>query len=112
MSCILVTGCSSGIGLATALTLGRAGHTVFATMRNADRAPQFRETIDKEKLPISVQTLDVTSDESVAAAFSAACAQAGFLQALVNNAGAEANGQSKSSRWKPSEPSWRRTTLH
>ena len=56
MSSVLLTGSSSGIGLATALNLSRAGHTVYATMRNPDRAPQLRETIAKEKLPVSVLT--------------------------------------------------------
>jgi NAD(P)-dependent dehydrogenase (short-subunit alcohol dehydrogenase family) len=37
MSCVLVTACSSGIGLETALALSRAGHTVYATMRNPER---------------------------------------------------------------------------
>jgi NAD(P)-dependent dehydrogenase (short-subunit alcohol dehydrogenase family) len=41
MSSVLLTGTSSGIGLATALNLGRAGHTVYATMRNPDRAPRL-----------------------------------------------------------------------
>jgi NAD(P)-dependent dehydrogenase (short-subunit alcohol dehydrogenase family) len=69
MSSIFLTGARSGIGLATALNLSRAGHTVYATMRNPDRAPKLRETIAKEKLPVSVLTLD-DSDESVAAAVS------------------------------------------
>jgi NAD(P)-dependent dehydrogenase (short-subunit alcohol dehydrogenase family) len=69
MSSIYLTGASSGIGLATALNLSRAGHTVYATMRDPDRAPKLGETIAKEKLPVSVLTLD-DSDESVAAAVS------------------------------------------
>ena len=68
MSSIFLTGASSGIGLATALNLSRAGHTVYATMRNPG-APKLRETIAKEKLPVSVLTLH-DSDESVAAAVS------------------------------------------
>jgi len=92
MSKVLVTGCSSGIGQATALALGRAGHTVLATMRNPGAATQLRQTVDKEKLPIFVLQLDVDSDESVAAAFSAARSQAGSIDALVNNAALDING--------------------
>jgi hypothetical protein len=41
MASILVTGTSKGIGMATALVLGRAGHTVYATMRNPSGAPEL-----------------------------------------------------------------------
>jgi NAD(P)-dependent dehydrogenase (short-subunit alcohol dehydrogenase family) len=43
MASVLITGTSTGIGLETALTLGRAGHNVFATMRNPSRAPELGE---------------------------------------------------------------------
>src|SRR5215510_6271124 len=92
MSCVLITGCSSGIGLATALTLARAGHNVYATMRRPDGAPALRETIGKEKLPISVLALDVDSDESVAGAVSAIHSQGAAIDVLVNNAGIERIG--------------------
>jgi NAD(P)-dependent dehydrogenase (short-subunit alcohol dehydrogenase family) len=92
MSSVLVTGTSSGIGLATALVLGRAGHTVYATMRNPDRAPQLGEMVAKEKLPISILTMDVDSDESVAETASAVRSQAEFISVLINNAGTERRG--------------------
>src|SRR5262249_52983361 len=93
MSCVLVTGCSSGIGFAKALTLGRAGHRVYATMRTPGRAaPVLRESIEKEKLPISILALDVDSDESVANAVSAIRSEAGPIDVLVNNAGIERMG--------------------
>jgi len=91
MSSVLITGCSSGIGLATALTLTRAGHSVYATMRQPDRAPTLRDTIDKEKLPMSILALDVDSDASVADAVSAIRAR-GPIDVLVNNAGIERVG--------------------
>ena len=92
MSSVLVTGCSSGIGLATALTLARAGHDVCATMRNPDRATTLRTHIEKENLPISILALDVDSDESVADAVSAVRSRAGSIDVLVNNAGIERIG--------------------
>jgi len=92
MSCVLVTGCSSGIGLETALALGRAGHSVYATMRKPERDQILRERIDKEKLPVSILALDVDSDEAVAATIAIIRSKAGFIDALVNNAGIERLG--------------------
>ncbi len=87
MSNVLITGTSTGIGFATALELGRAGHTVYATMRNPGRAPQLGETVAKEKLPVKVMVMDVDSDSSVAGAVKGIYAQGGQVDVLVNNAG-------------------------
>jgi len=84
---VLVTGTSTGIGFATALELGRAGHTVYATMRNPGRAPQLGETVAREKLPVKVMVMDVDSDSSVAQAVEAIHAEGGQIDVLVNNAG-------------------------
>jgi len=65
MATVLITGSSSGIGLATALELGRAGHTVHATMRNLAKAPEFRDLVAREQLSVSILALDVDSDQSV-----------------------------------------------
>jgi NAD(P)-dependent dehydrogenase (short-subunit alcohol dehydrogenase family) len=51
MSSVLVTGASRGIGFATALALGRAGHTVYATMRDPGRAPDLAETAEQPTRP-------------------------------------------------------------
>lgn len=87
MAQVLVTGTSKGIGYATALDLGRAGHTVYATMRNPDRAPQLGEAVAKEKLPVKISVMDVNSDSSVAEAVAVIRADGGQIDALVNNAG-------------------------
>ncbi len=87
MAKVLITGTSSGIGFATAVALGRAGHTVFATMRSLDRGAALRDIVDKERLPISIVQMDVNSQESVDAATSAVRAEAGCIDVLVNNAG-------------------------
>ena len=89
---VLVTGTSTGIGLATALELGRAGHSVYATMRNPSRAPELGETVAKEKLPVKVMVMDVDSDSSVADAVRGIHAEGGQVDVLVNNAGTGAFG--------------------
>jgi NAD(P)-dependent dehydrogenase (short-subunit alcohol dehydrogenase family) len=85
---IVITGASRGIGLATALELARAGHTVIAAMRNPAGSPELHELASKEKLPIRIETMDVDSDESVKQAFGRILEQ-GPVDVLINNAGIE-----------------------
>lgn len=92
MASILVTGTSKGIGMATALVLGRAGYTVYATMRNPRGAPELAETAAREGLPIHVSAMDVDSDASVAEAVGAIVEDDGPIDVLVNNAGIESRG--------------------
>ncbi len=87
MSVILITGCSTGIGFATAVTLAQSGHTVYATMRNAQRSPELGQLAQSKKLPITVLAMDVDSDESVNATVAEVLAAAGQIDVLVNNAG-------------------------
>jgi NAD(P)-dependent dehydrogenase (short-subunit alcohol dehydrogenase family) len=75
MSRALVTGCSTGIGRATAIELTKRGFEVVATARR----PKTIEDLDVA----ATLALDVDSDESVAAAVAAA----GRVDVLVNNAG-------------------------
>jgi NAD(P)-dependent dehydrogenase (short-subunit alcohol dehydrogenase family) len=92
MAIALVTGTSSGIGLATAVTLARAGHTVIATMRNLDGGGELRKIIREEKLAVAVATLDVNDDASVNAATAKVIAEHGRIDILVNNAGIGGGG--------------------
>jgi NAD(P)-dependent dehydrogenase (short-subunit alcohol dehydrogenase family) len=87
MACVWITGTSKGIGLATALAFGRAGHRVFATMRDPIRCPELGEIAAGEGLPILVSAMDVDSDESVAEGYRTIVAEAGVIDVLVNNAG-------------------------
>ena len=91
MSSVLITGCSKGIGLETALAFARAGHQVHATMRNPSQSPALADTAAREKLPITVSTMDVDSDASVSNAI-AAIQKSGPIDVLVNNAGIEGVG--------------------
>jgi NAD(P)-dependent dehydrogenase (short-subunit alcohol dehydrogenase family) len=92
LATVLITGTSKGIGLATALRLARAGHTVYATMRSADRAAELAEEAARELLPIHYSLMDVDSDESVASSIAAIQQGAEPIDVLVNNAGVERNG--------------------
>ncbi|MEJ7770147.1 MAG: SDR family oxidoreductase [Chitinophagaceae bacterium] len=91
MSVILITGSSSGIGLATALHLARKGHKVYATMRNPS-ASSLSSINNKEHLNIETLALDVNNDESVKKAVKKVLDQEGFIDVLINNAGVSALG--------------------
>ena len=92
MGSVLITGTSSGIGLATALAFGRAGHKVHATMRNPSRAPELAEIAARERLPIAVSAMDVDSDASVAEGIGRLLRDGAPPDVLVNNAGIERAG--------------------
>jgi NAD(P)-dependent dehydrogenase (short-subunit alcohol dehydrogenase family) len=88
MAIAVVTGTSTGIGLATAVTLARAGHTVYATMRNPKTGgAELRAITQREHLSFRIMALDVDSDESVRHAFANILAETGRIDVLVNNAG-------------------------
>jgi NAD(P)-dependent dehydrogenase (short-subunit alcohol dehydrogenase family) len=92
MGLAVVTGSNSGIGLATAVALARAGRTVVAAMRNLDRGAEIRKIAEGEKLPIHLTRLDVDDDASVGDAFSGVVARHGPVDVLVNNAGVPGGG--------------------
>ncbi|MFZ6775575.1 oxidoreductase [Undibacterium sp. Ji83W] len=74
----LVTGASQGIGEATASSLAKAGYQVYGTSRRG--AATGERSYD-------MLSLDVTSDESVAAAVNEVIRLSGRIDLLVNNAG-------------------------
>jgi NAD(P)-dependent dehydrogenase (short-subunit alcohol dehydrogenase family) len=92
MATVLITGTSKGIGLVTALTLARAGHTVYATMRNPVRAPLLAQRAAQDGLPLHISAMDVDNDDSVATGIAEIYKAAGNIDVLVNNAGVERNG--------------------
>ncbi len=76
----LITGCSSGIGRATAAAAAAAGHRVFATGRRPESLAELGPGI--EALP-----LDVTDGDAIHRVVSDVVARAGRIDVLVNNAG-------------------------
>jgi NAD(P)-dependent dehydrogenase (short-subunit alcohol dehydrogenase family) len=92
MKTVLITGTSKGIGLETALTFGRSGYKVFATMRNPDAAADFKQKIAAESLDITISKMDVDSDASVKQCMDIIIKKQGSIDVLVNNAGIERHG--------------------
>jgi NAD(P)-dependent dehydrogenase (short-subunit alcohol dehydrogenase family) len=83
---ILITGCSTGIGRATAQLLVTAGRTVYATARNPATLAEL------ERAGARVLPLDVTDEGSMSAAVAAVESEHGSVGTLVNNAGYGAYG--------------------
>jgi NAD(P)-dependent dehydrogenase (short-subunit alcohol dehydrogenase family) len=86
MKIAVVTGTSTGIGLATSLHLARNGYRVFAGMRNLGKAQALQSAVDAESLAVEVVQMDICDLDSLAAAFTAV-REAGPVDVLVNNAG-------------------------
>ena len=84
---VLITGCSSGFGRLSAQTFLRAEWNVVASMRAPERVP---ELADHDRM--LVLKLDVTDPDSISAAFAAARARFGRIDAVVNNAGYGGDG--------------------
>ena len=88
MAVVLITGTSSGIGLATALQFARSGNKVYATMRNPDTgAGALKAAAAAEGLKLNIAQLDVTDPLSVERAVDAILVAEGRIDVLVNNAG-------------------------
>jgi NAD(P)-dependent dehydrogenase (short-subunit alcohol dehydrogenase family) len=83
---VLITGCSTGIGRATALRLAKAGRTVYATARNEDAIADLREA------GCRTLALDVTDETSMRAAVERVEDAEGAVGVLVNNAGYSQSG--------------------
>ncbi|MFI8829199.1 SDR family NAD(P)-dependent oxidoreductase [Streptomyces sp. NPDC053431] len=84
---VLITGTSSGIGLATAIAAARAGFATVATLREPARAGALREAADRAGVTLDIRRLDVTDPDSVARCVDGVRQAYGRLDAVVNNAG-------------------------
>jgi NAD(P)-dependent dehydrogenase (short-subunit alcohol dehydrogenase family) len=81
----LVTGATRGLGLVTVRRLAELGWTVLLGARDAARGAAAAKELDG--LDVRPVPIDVTSEESVAAAVALVDEQFGRLDVLVNNAG-------------------------
>jgi NAD(P)-dependent dehydrogenase (short-subunit alcohol dehydrogenase family) len=91
-SVVLVSGSSTGIGRLVVETAARAGHFVYATMRdlstrNASAADALQELARKENLSLRILEMDVCDAASVQRAVDQVQSDAGRIDVVVNNAG-------------------------
>lgn len=84
---VLVTGASSGIGLATAVAFARKGDRVFGSVRNGDGARALRSAAAEAGVAVEPVTFDVTDDASVQEAVAGIAERVTGIGVLVNNAG-------------------------
>ncbi len=87
---VLITGCRSGFGLLAAVSAARAGHTVYAGLRDLSTAGELRRRSDK--LDVRPVQLDVTSEHDRNRVIEAIVAEHGGIGGLVNNAGVALGG--------------------
>ncbi|MEV6551877.1 SDR family NAD(P)-dependent oxidoreductase [Streptomyces sp. NPDC051597] len=87
---VLITGTSSGIGLAAAIGAARAGWTTLATMRDTGKAEALLRAAADAGVSdrVQVKRLDVTDATGIASCVDEVVAEHGRLDALINNAGA------------------------
>ncbi len=88
MQRILITGSNRGIGLELVRQyVGDGDVRLFATCRNPDKAQQLQELADLYAGLLHVLQMDITDENSIAAAAAAVAAKVDGLDLLINNAG-------------------------
>lgn len=92
MAVILITGCSSGIGMLSALEFARRGYRVYASIRTLDNGGYLRTAAQTERLAVEIIQLDVTDEASVRQAVAQVLEREGRVDIVVNNAGFGASG--------------------
>ncbi len=83
----LVTGCSSGIGLATCHALSRNNFMTYGTVRNLSKAKKIQDLINRENLSLKILRLDVNDNQSIKLAVKKILTDTGRIDVLINNAG-------------------------
>ena len=83
----VITGASSGIGAATALTLAAAGHPVALGARRTEKLDELAAQIRGQGGEVAAHALDLTDDESVEVFAQKVTADLGDIEIVVSNAG-------------------------
>ncbi|UQA97146.1 SDR family oxidoreductase [Streptomyces halobius] len=91
-SVVLVTGASSGIGEATALSLARLGCSLALVARRADRLARLADAVGAEGAPSLALTADLSAPDQARRTVEDTVRHFGRLDVLVNNAGYGARG--------------------
>lgn len=88
MSVVLITGTSTGLGIALTVQLAEQGHKVYATMRNLAKKQPLIDATQAKGLAVEIMTLDVQDQASITACVDHIIEQEGQIDVLINNAGA------------------------
>ena len=96
---VVITGASSGFGNMSAKALAKAGHIVYAGMRdpspNNESVKDIESFVEKEKVDVRPVTLNVVSEESLTAGIDNVSKEAGKIDVLIHNAGHMSFGPSE-----------------
>lgn len=80
---VLITGCSSGFGMLTAVAAAKNGFECIATMRNIEKSGPLKHALQRENLTATIDILDVMDQSAI----DAIAEKYAPVDILVNNAG-------------------------
>ncbi|GLS83723.1 MULTISPECIES: SDR family oxidoreductase [Gammaproteobacteria] len=84
----LVTGTSTGLGIALSVQLAQQGYEVYATMRNVSKSQALLDAAKDAGVTLNVLALDVQNNETITESVEHIIAKHGHIDLLINNAGA------------------------
>lgn len=88
MKTVLITGCSTGLGVALTVQAAKADYLVIATMRNLAKRDTLDAALAEAGVTADIRALDVTNLDSIQSCVDSVLADHGAIHALINNAGA------------------------